>query len=154
MSGLVATAPATGATEITSGDWYPPIELADARTILRVDGTITDDRMVECLMVAMSTVEDDLDCWQQQQVALGRATLADVPSKAFNGTSRLVLLYRHAVYCSAQAELIERYRNFDATAASNHRVADDCTTVDDYRRYVRFAVRDILGRPRSDVELL
>jgi hypothetical protein len=154
MSGFVATAPATGVTEISSGDWYPSINLAAARAIMRADGTVTDDRLTECLSVAVSTVEDLLDAWQQQQLALGRLTLADVPSKQLNGESRLVLLYRRAVYASAQAELIERYRGVDATAAADRRADAMTTTIDDYQRYLRYAIRDILGRPRSDVELI
>jgi hypothetical protein len=154
MTGFVATAPSPDATEISSGDWYPSINLATARTVMRIDATVTDDRLGECLSIAMAGVEDLLAIWQQAQVDLGYVTLADVPAKTIAGESRLVLLYRRAVYSSAQAELIERYRNFDTTAAGIRRADDLDTTVDDYRRNLRFAIRDILGRPRSDVELI
>ena len=154
MSGLVATAPATAPTPISSGDWYPSIDLTAARTVMRVDGTVTDPRLTEAIQLAMSAVEDQLDEWQQQQVALGRASLADVPSKTFAGTSRLVLLYTRAVYATVQAELREAYRNYDTTAAGDKRADAMDETVDDYRRNVRYAIRDILGRPRADVELI
>jgi hypothetical protein len=154
MSGLVATAPATAPDPISSGDWYPSIDLTDARKVMRVDGTATNERLVESIQLAMSAVEDQLDIWQQQQVELGRASLADVPSKTFAGTSRLVLLYKRAVYATAQAELLERYRNFDTTNAGKTRADSMGETVDDYRRNVRYAIRDILGRPRADVELI
>src|SRR5579875_1493815 len=153
MNGFVATAP-TGSTTLSSGDWYPAIDLSDARAVLRIDGAVSDERLTECLSLSMSAVEDMLDAWQQQQAALGRNTLADVPSKAIGDQSRLVLLYRRAVYAYTQAELIENYRNYDATGALDRRADALDTTADDCRRNVRYAVRDILGRPRADVELI
>jgi len=65
-----------------------------------------------------------------------------------------VRLYRRAVYASAQAELIERYRDVDTTHAGHVRADTLDPTIDDYRRNVRYAIRDMLGRPRADVELL
>jgi len=153
MNGFVATAP-TGSSSITSGDWYPSIDLAAARAVLRIDGAVSDPRLTECIALSMSAVEDMLDAWQQQQAALGRTTLADVPSKQIAGESRLVLLYRRAVLAYAQAELIEHYRNYDATGAMDRRADALDPTADDCRRNVRYAVRDILGRPRADVELI
>lgn len=154
MSGLVATAPNIAPDPISSGDWYPSIDLTDARAVMRVDGTVTNDRLAESIRVAMCDIEDRLDAWQQQQVELGRANLAEVPSKMVGTESRLVLLYKRAVYATVQAELLERYRNFDTTHAGTTRADSMDETVDDYRRNVRYAVRDILGRPRADVELI
>jgi len=154
MSGFVATAPATAPTSISSGDWYPSIDLADARAVMRVDSTITDARLTESIQLAMAAVEDCLDAWQAQQVELGRASLADVPSKTIGDSTRLVLAYKRAVYATVQAELLERYRNFDSTGAAGKRAEPMDETVDDYRRNVRYAIRDILGRPRADVELI
>jgi hypothetical protein len=154
MSGLVATAPNTAPDPVSSGDWYPSIDPTDARKVMRIDGTVTNERLIECLALAMSAVEDQLDPWQQQQVALGRASLADVPSKTIGGETRLVLCYRRAVYATAQAEMIERYRDLDTTNSGQRRAGVMDESVDDYHRNVRYAIRDILGRPRADVELL
>jgi hypothetical protein len=154
MSGFVATAPTADQPVIRSGDWYPALSLAAVRAVLRLDGTVTDARLTESVALAMAAVEDELDAWQQQQEALGRTTLADVPSKVIAGTSRLVLLYQRAVYATAKAELIERYRDFDSTDAGQRRAESMDLSVEDYRRQARYAIRDILGRPRATVELL
>lgn len=154
MSGFTATPPATAPAPISSGDWYPDIDLTDARAVMRVDATVTDARLTESIQLAMAAVEDCLDAWQAQQVDLGRASLADVPSKTIGGSTRLVLAYKRAVYATVQAELLERYRNFDSTGAAGKRAEPMDETVDDYRRNVRYAIRDILGRPRADVELI
>ena len=63
-------------------------------------------------------------------------------------------LYQRAVYATAKAELIERYRDFDSTDAGQRRAETMELSVDDYRRQARYAIRDILGRPRATVELL
>lgn len=154
MSGFVATAPTAKPSALRSGEWYPAIDLADVRAVLRLDGTVTDARLTECIALAMSAVEDELDAWQQQQEALGRTSLAQVPSKVIDGTSRLERLYQRAVYATAKAELIERYRDFDSTDAGQRRAEAMELSVDDYRRQARYAIRDILGRPRATVELL
>lgn len=154
MSGFVATAPAAAIDPISSGDWYPEIDVNDARAVMRVDSTVTNERLVESIQNAMATVEDCLDEWQAQQVVLGRASLADVPSKIIGGTSRLVLAYKRAVYATVQSELLEGYRNFDTTGTAAKHADTMDETVDDYRRNVRYAIRDILGRPRADAELI
>lgn len=154
MNGFVATAPAHEPGPITSGDWFPTIDPKDARAVMRIDGSVTTERLVECLAFAISSVEDELDAWQQQQQALGRASLNEVPSKVIAGESRLVLLYRRAIYATAQAELAERYRDIDATDAAHRRADVLEATTDDYRRLARYAIRDLLGRPRATVELL
>jgi hypothetical protein len=154
MSGFVATTATSTPPPISSGDFWPAIDPADMRAVQRVDGTITDARLIACLRLAMASVEDELECWQQQQLALGRDTLADVPAKTIDGTSRLVLLYQRAVYATAKAELIERYADYDATADGKRRADDMACAIDDHRRYARYAIRDILGRPRHTVELM
>lgn len=154
MNGFVANAPTQASAPIVSGDWYPSIELAEVRAIMRFDGTVTDDRLSECVAIAISAVEDELDVWQQQQAELGRRSLREVPSKSIAGKSRLVLLYQRAVYAYAKAELTERYRDFDSTDAGHQRANALEGTVEDHRRAMRYAIRDILGRPRATVELL
>jgi hypothetical protein len=154
MSGFVATAPTTELGPISSGAWYPSIDPTAARAVMRIDGTVTNDRLVEILQLSMSAVEDLLDAWQQQQLALDRQTMADVPSKEIGNESRLVLLYRRAVYATAQADLIEKYPDFTATDDGRKRAESMECAVADHRRNVRLAIRDILGRPRADVELI
>lgn len=154
MSGLVANAPAPAVPKIDAGGWYPDIDLADLRAIVSIDGSISNERLIECVAIALNSVMDELADWQTQQVALERATLADVPARTINGTSSLVLLFQRAVYAIVKAELTERYRDFDSTDAGQRRAEQMDLTVDDYRRNARYAIRDILGRPRITAELL
>lgn len=154
MSGLIANAPAPAAQKVTAGGWYPDIDIDDLRKVVSTDGTITNERLNECTVNALNYVMDALDEWQQQQVLLGRNSLADVPARQLNGESSLVMLFRRAVYSNVKAELVERYRDFDSTDAGQRRAEQMDLTVDDYRRNARFAISDILGRRRITAELL
>lgn len=154
MSGLVANAPAPAAPVIDAGGWYPDIDLADLRQVVSTDGTVTNERLTECVVIALNSVMDELDCWQKQQVALERASLGEVPARTINGESSLVLLFKRAVYATVKAEMVERYRDFDSTDAGQRRAEQMDLTVDDYRRNARYAIRDILGRARITAELL
>lgn len=154
MSGLIANAPAQPAQKVTAGGWYPDIDIDDLRKVVSTDGSITNERLTECTVNALNYVMDALDEWQQQQVLLGRNSLADVPARQLNGESSLVMLFRRAVYSNVKAELVERYRDFDSTDAGQRRAEQMDLTVDDYRRNARFAISDILGRRRITAELL
>src|SRR5690606_15682376 len=85
--------------------------------------------------------------------AQGYERLQDVPAAQLQGLSGLVLLSRRAVYCTAGAELAERFRSYDATAAGNQRADDLTPSIDEYRRDARYAIRDLLGIGHTTVEL-
>ncbi|MCD9124025.1 head completion/stabilization protein [Cupriavidus sp. UGS-1] len=157
---FIATAPDTvpdappGAATIRNDGWFPDIDMAKAREALRLDGTVTNERLRRALVDAMFSVNSDLKGWQVQQKAAGHSDLAAVPAMQLDGVSVNVSRYQTAVYCLARASVTERYRSFDSTK-SGHGAADelDCT-IDDDRRDARFAVRDILGVTHVTVELL
>jgi hypothetical protein len=55
---------------------------------------------------------------------------------------------------AAGAEVCERYRNYSATNTGNNKADELIPTIDDYRRDLRWAVRDFLGISRITVELI
>lgn len=148
-----ATTPPAAAT-IENDGWWPAIELASVREIVRLNGTVTDLRLQEATQAAMLAINQELAGWKAQQVAQGVEKLSDVPAPRAGGESRLVTLYRRAIYFYAKADLTERYRDFDTTAAGDRRADDLEATINDARRNVRWAVSDILGQSRVTVELM
>ena len=152
---LIATAPAgTPATVITNDGWFPDIDLVDVRAAVRLDGTVTNERLRPALVDAIVSVNQDLYTWQGARASLGAQSLADVEAPTIDGESVYVSRYRTAVYHLARAALTERYRDFDSTK-SGHQKADELEcTIDDDRRTARWAVRDILGVSRMTVELI
>lgn len=139
---------------IDSGPFWPRIDPGQARLEMRLDGTVTPERLRSALIEAVVLVNKDLDSWAQDQQAQGHTTLAETNTKTVDLVSLNVLRYRRAVYCYAAANLAERLRNFDTTA-EGHKRADALTDpIDDHRRDARWAVSDIMGRTRTVVELI
>lgn len=155
MSGLVATAATQNPAEPVANDgFWPDLDPAAARESLRIDGTVTDARMRDALVAAALSVNTELQAWQDAQKALGYATVGDIPAAAIDGVNRYAALYLRAVHSTAHADLVERYRNFDATDAGLRKLEDLNATVDEQRRNARWAIRDILGVARTTVELI
>lgn len=138
---------------LVNDDWFPDIDANAARETLRLDGSVADARLKAALMGAMLSVNQDLEFYKAKNAGQYQA-LEDIPSSEIDGISRLVVLYARAVTCTAGAELAERYRSYDTSAAGD-RNADALTpSIDELRRDARWAIRDLIGRARSTVELI
>lgn len=145
MSFANATATPDEEPETIEQVWWPDIDVAAARAVIRISGTITQPRLVEALQNAVWSVNRELRDWQQEQLAGQPDGLAD---------PRQVGLYRRAVYFYAKAELVERYRDYDTTASGSRDLEDTDATAADARRNLRWAISDLLGRSRVTVELM
>ena len=158
MSGFVATAPVPPADAsidaIANDGWFPTLSIAATRNAVRLDGTVTPERLRAALVNAMLDINRQLRSFKAERAALGQASLeAASAGELVDGKPRLVLLYLRAVMCSAKADLNERYRDFDADAA-NPRLKDGEPSTDEQRRNAQWAVRDILGQSHVFVELI
>jgi hypothetical protein len=149
---------ATGAEqaeEIVSNDgFFPDIYTFDLRAVLRMDGTATSDRLTHSLIDAIASVNGELAVWKAAQIAATYTTLADVPATSIGDVSIQVHRYRRAVYALTKANMVERYRDFDATNAGNKKADQMENPIDDLRRDARWAISDILGIGRTTVELI
>ncbi|MBN3005571.1 head completion/stabilization protein [Chromobacterium alkanivorans] len=153
-----ATPPASGSQidgePIRSGSFWPELDPVATRAAMRLDGTVTAERLRGALIEAIASVNSQLAEWRRSQLTAGYASLADVLADEIDGQSIQVQRWQRAVQCLAAANLTERYRSFDSTAAG-HKQADELdTTVDDLRRDGRWAICDIVGRGRSTIELI
>jgi hypothetical protein len=120
----------------------------------KLDGVINDDRLLFALTLAISQTNSELVDWQIKQQGMGYLSVDDVPSEQTNNTSRLVILYKQAVFSFAKASLLEKYRDFDTTALGNKKAENLEPNIDVYRRDARWAISDIQGKKRSTVELI
>lgn len=160
MPFLATEAPAATETLVANDGFFPDVDPADLRDTQRLDGTVTAQRLQAEVVAAVIAINSQLDAWRSERVAEGFATLdaidaiAGKPVAKIGGKSALVQLYTRAVYCTAHAVLIERYRNFDATATA--RKDDDVARpgAEELRRDALWAVNDILGKRRTTVELI
>ncbi len=155
MSSFIATAPAqAGQTLIANDGFFPDIDVDQALAAMREDGTVTPERFRSALVEAALSVNGELATWKTAQLAAGHTSLTDVPAPQVDGKSAHLHRYLRALYCQARAGLIERYRDYDATASGNKTAEALLQAVEDLRRDARWAVSDILGITRTTVELI
>lgn len=148
-------APATDAEKPLANDgWFPDIDLALLRATARLDGTVTVDRLRHSATSAIASINDELAAYKAAQLAVGHARLDDVPAMRIGAQSVQVLHYLRAVYSYTQADLVERYRDFDTTGAGDKLAEKLEARSGDLRRDVRWAISDLLGIRRTTVELI
>lgn len=151
---VTAPTPEIPETAITSAAFWPAVDPAAVRAAQRIDDTITTARLREALIEAIASVNGELAAWRASRELEGRASLAEVPAETIDDISINVHRYQRAVGCMAKASLIERYRDFDTTAAGNKKADQLENPIDDLRRDARWAISSILGIGRTTVELI
>lgn len=159
---VATSSPPTAAIEpvIENDGWFPSMEPAAVRGACLLDGTVTAERLRPALIDAMLTINRQLQRWADTQRAQGHASLADVPGPRIAGESARLLHYRRAVHACLQADLAEAYRIQSdlpgGTGAGKKDTVHEALAVrqDEHRRNQRWAVADLMGTPRSTVELI
>lgn len=139
---------------IVNDGFFPDVDPADMRQMMRLDGTVTNERMNHSLIESIASANRELGVWKATQIAAGYTTLAAVPAPQLAEISTLLHYYKRAVYALAKANLIERYRDFDSTNAGNQKADQLENPIDDLRRDARWAINDIIGISRTTVELI
>ncbi|BCA60249.1 head completion/stabilization protein [Sphingomonas sp. HMP6] len=151
---IIPAIDATPEAVITNDGWFPDVDPALLRLQVRIRDSVTPERLREAILGAMISIGNVLAAWRLPLEMSGIASLADVPAAQLGGESRLVLLYRRAIAAQTKADLVERYRDMDLTGAGQRQVGDLDQSVEELRRDATHAVRDMLGRTRTDVELI
>ena len=154
MSGFIAGGDTSAAYPISNADFWPEIDGQQLRAAMRIDSSVTDDRLEVATVNAMIEANRELAAYRAARQAEGYATLADVPAEQIKAKSQLLHLYCRVIYCGALAELIERYNSFDATNSGEQKATEETTNIDELRRDARQALRSILGISHTTVELL
>lgn len=139
---------------LANNGFWPDLDPADFRSAERVLESITPPRIDHALSVAMADINRQLRTWQAEKTANGAATIDDVKAPEWQAPSALSMLYRRAVYATAMASLLERYRQVSATTKGDERGEANREAADDYRRDARWAVAEIQDRNHAIVELI
>ncbi|MEQ5834233.1 head completion/stabilization protein [Marinobacter sp. NFXS9] len=151
---LIAAGGTTEPVTITNAAFFPDLDLDTFREAIRLDGTVTNERAVPALEIAMSDVNGQLAEWMQEQQAAGATALDEVAQPAWQPDGYYTRLYKRAVWSLAKANLVERYRDYDTTGTGHDRADALEPTDGDYRRDAAWAIADILGNHRTTVELI
>ena len=131
--------------------FFPPLKISDFRNQARLDGTVTTARLKDALIEAIAAVNDELEEFKQHSTS---EFFTDSPCAKINNESVLVYRYRRAVTCLALANLYERYTSYDTTNDGEKKAELLKDSINELRRDARFAISDILKRPRVDAELI
>ncbi|WP_018250776.1 head completion/stabilization protein [Sphingomonas melonis] len=145
---------AAPAPVIANDGFFPDIDPADFAQAMSVRDSVTPARRRQALIDGIIAIGNQLAAYREARLLGGIASLAAVASPKIDGESRLVQIYRTAVYSEAKAKLVERYRDVDITKAGKDKVEDLEPSIGELRRDAIWAVRDILGTGRTDVELI
>jgi hypothetical protein len=139
------------ADPIANDGWFPAIDPAVLREERRIRDAVTADRLRAAVLEAMIWTNDQLAEWRTAQTA---DSFEDVPSPPLAGETRNLVLYRTAVGAWTKALLVERQRDTDLTGAGQRKVEELDESIGELRRDALHAVRGILGRTRTCVELI
>jgi Phage head completion protein (GPL). len=143
-----------GEAAIVNDGFFPDIDPAEIREAARIPSSITPARLRAAILGAIMTVEIDLRAWAADRIAEGHAALADLAAPQLDGQSVQTIRYNRAVALLAKAELIERHRDFDTTAAGAAQADELEPSIGELRRDAMHAVRDMLGATRTVVDLI
>lgn len=135
--------------------WWPNMNITAVREAVRLDTTVTADRLRDAVRLAMLDIANELADWRADQEALGYANLDAVPARIrVDGVSDYVMRWNRAVYSVVGGDVGERLLGAGLTSAGAERAEQLQHDVDVHVRNVRYAVRDFLGRPRARVRLV
>ena len=152
---IPAPSPSQPGAKVAAGPFWPDVDLNDLRDAMRIgNSTITDKRLIPAIQGAVLTLDQDLAAWRAEREAEGNASLSACPSPEIGEESRLVVLYRRAVYAYAAADLVETHGDITATAVVVDKREANICTADDHRRNGVQAIRDIKGKRRISARLL
>lgn len=150
MSGFTFNAPVSTENESIQNDgFFPDIQLNDVREKVRLDGSVTNKRLIDSIISAMLEINDQLKTLKSKTVIFNELATSHIAGKP-----NTQLLYERAIYSAVAADINEKYRSYDSTGDGQKRGQELEPTVDDHRRNLRWAIRDLLGQPRCTVELI
>ena len=146
-----APAPAT----IDCGQFWPALDLDHLRQAIRIDQSVTSERLRDVVENAALDIMGELDSWKTQQEAAGYRSLADVPGRhSVGGKTDFTVRWHRAVTSVVAGDLADRQHAQTVRSAGVERAEELAADIDVHRRNVTYAVRDFLGRTRIIAEVI
>ena len=140
------TSPADEATIENFSEFWPAFDPSDVRQILRLESDITTARLTALLQNAIIDINEELTDYVDNKQSSG-ISFEEIPEATQHQ-------YRRAVYATAQAQLLSDMRDYDTTATGQDRADETNASIDVQLRVATLAVRSILGKPSSHIELI
>ncbi len=154
MTGLIANGNKSDPEQIISSDpFFPSVSSKQIREYLRLDSSLTNLRLVPAIQAAVIEVNEQLESLTSKAASLGEISKKTITVDGITKPITEVLYFR-AVSCATGAEVNERYRSYDTSNTGDQKAEKLTITIDDFRRDLRFAIRDLKKIRRLNVELV
>lgn len=154
-STIAAPSAASPAGSIAGDGFWPDFNLDALRQAIRVDQTVTPERLRDVACSAILDIMVELEDWRAEQRALGHEHLQDVPGRhQVDGRSDYQIRWVQAVQAVVAADLGDRHLGQAARSAGVDRAEEFAIDIDLHRRNVTWAVRAFLGLPRIIAEVI
>jgi hypothetical protein len=139
---------------IINSFFWPDISPAVLRETLRLEGTITAQRLRMIAKRAMTEVNAELYDYRTAQIAYGFKNLAEVPADCIDDESVKITSYECAVSSMTAAMLAERYPGNDTTDKGSQKAEIVESTVNELWRDARNAIHDVAGVAHAIIGLI
>lgn len=150
MTGFTFNAPEGTTNQTIQNDgFFPDIQLDDVRKSVRFDGSVTNERLFDAVVNSILEINKQLISLKSKS-----ATFTELAATSVAGKTDVEILYIRAVCSSVAATINENYRSYDSTSDGQKRAEELMPSIDDHRRNLRWAIRDLLGISRCTVELI
>lgn len=150
MTGFSFNAPTTMPDESISNDgFFPNLQLNLIQESVRLDGSISNPRLKDAAIAAMLEINEQL-----RSLKFKASALSELATSTIDGKPNTELLYLRAIHSAIAADINEKYRSYDSTGDGQKRAEELSPTIDEHRRNLRWAIRDLLGTSRCTVELI
>ena len=134
---------------IKSDPFFPQIALDDIREKIRIDGSVTNERLKQ------NIIEEVIDVNRLLKVLKSKASqLSDLSEGEVDDLPETDYLYFSAVSNGVAAKVNEKYRSYDSSNAGLRNLEDSSLTIDEYRRNKQWAIQQLLGENHTVVELI
>ncbi len=150
MTGLSFNTSNTSENKIIKNDgFFPDVSTQQIRESVRLDGSVSDPRLKDAITTAILEVNKQLRSLKDKASELSALATTEI-----DGRPDTELLYFRAVYSAVAADINEKYGNYDSTHEGQKKLSELEPTVNDHRRNLRWAIRDLLGVNRCTVDLI
>lgn len=155
FTGLIANGAHDATTDVIvkNNAFFPDVSSNQVRQVVRLDGSITNDRLLHEIKNAMLECNRLLSSLQAKASNLTELNTDTIGGAGDEQGDKEILYFRAVASCCA-ALLLEKYRSYDSSGDGQNRADDVGISAAEHRRNQRYAIRDLLDTPRMKVMLL
>lgn len=135
---------------IKNDGFFPDVDLLTLVQDAQVVPGVTNAKLIKSVVAAMLDVNNQLRTWKAQHVLAGYDQLQAIPAQEVDECSVLVQSYCRAIHETVDADLSEKYLNYDTTATGDKEAQALLERIGTARRNAFGAIRFILAYEQQE----